>query len=134
MTGWIKLALTTLLAGGLVGCGPGGPEIDIQEILSRPKTYVSSEECRFCHLEHYDSWRTTLHSRTIQDVTENLDALITEINPEVIRADLNKLEKELNLPVDEIYIPKVEEIRYTIGNQWKQRFLVEKNGMLYIAV
>ncbi len=133
MSRWIKLALTALLAAGLVGCGPGGPEIDIQEILSKPKTYVGSEECRLCHLEHYDSWKTTLHSSTIQDVSKNLDALITEIKPEVIRADLKKLEKELKVPVDEIYIPKVEEIKYTIGNQWMQRFLVEKNGMLYVA-
>jgi hypothetical protein len=84
-------------------------------------------------LEHYDSWKTTLHSRTIQDVTQNLDALIAEIIPEVIRADLKKLEKDLKVPADQIYIPKVEEIRYTIGMQWKQGFLIERKGELYVA-
>lgn len=30
---------------------------------------------------------TTVHSRALQDVTQNLDVLITEINPDIIRAD-----------------------------------------------
>ncbi len=128
---WFKLALILLFAAGLVGCG--SKENQIEKVVSGPKTFVGSEECKVCHLEHYDSWKTTLHSRSLQDVTQNRDAIITEINPEVIRADLKKLEKELKVPVDKIYIPKIEEIKYTIGIQWKQRFLVEKNGKLYIA-
>jgi hypothetical protein len=72
--GWLKLSLTALLTAWLVNCGPGSGEIefDIEEVLSKPKTYVGSDVCRYCHLEHYDSWKTTLHSRTIQDVTKNL--------------------------------------------------------------
>jgi hypothetical protein len=105
ISGWFLLALTILLTISLAGCGPSPGEIkvDTEEILSKPKTYVGSGQCQFCHLEHYDSWKTTLHSRTIQDVTQNLDALIAEIDPEIIRADLKKLEKELKVPVD---IPK----------------------------
>ncbi len=86
-----------------------------------------------CHLEHYDSWRGTLHSRTIQDVSQNLDALAAMISPETIRADLRKSEKELKLPVDTIYIPTIEEIKYTIGVQWKQGYLIQRNGNLYVA-
>jgi hypothetical protein len=131
----VKLFLMFLIVSGFTGCGPdtGEIKVDIEEVLSKPKAYVGSEQCQFCHLEHYDSWKTTLHSRTIQDVTQNLDALVAEINPEGIRADLKKLEKDLKVPVDQIYIPKVEEIKYTIGMQWKQGFLVEKNGKLYVA-
>jgi hypothetical protein len=51
------------------------------------------------------------------DVTQNRDALIAEIDPEIIRVDLKKLEKDLKVPADQIYIPKVEEIKYTIGMQ-----------------
>jgi hypothetical protein len=132
--GWLKLSLTALLTAWLVNCGPGSGEIefDIEEVLSKPKTYVGSDVCRYCHLEHYDSWKTTLHSRTIQDVTKNQDALIAKINPEAIRADLKKL-NNLKVPVEKIYIPKAEEIKYTMGMQWKQGFLVDKNGMLYVA-
>jgi hypothetical protein len=126
---WIGLSLIGLLAAWLPSCGSDEDQVKIQEILAKPKTYVGSEECKFCHLEHYDSWTTTLHSRTIQDVTKNRDALIVEIDPELIRADL----KTQNVPTDKLYIPKAEEIKYTVGMQWKQGFLVEKNGILYVA-
>ncbi len=133
--GWVELALTALLVAGLAACGPspGEPQIDMEKILSRPKTYVGSKECKVCHLEHYDSWRNTLHSRTLQNVTQNLDALIAELDPEVIRADLKRQKDELKVPVDQVYIPKVSEVKYVIGMQWKQGFLIEKEGLLYVA-
>lgn len=130
-SGWIKVVLSVLVAAGLAGCG--SEKKQIEKIVAGPKTYVGSEQCKVCHLEHYDSWKMTLHSRTLQNVTQNQDALITEINPDVIRADLKKREKELKVPIDKIYIPEVGEIKYTQGIQWKQRFVVEKNGKLYIA-
>lgn len=117
----------------LASCEAGGPEIDTKKLAAQPKSYVGSDQCKLCHLEHYDSWRTTLHSRTLQDVTKNRDALITEINPALVRADLKDLEKDLRIPLDKVYIPNENDIRYTIGIQWKQQFLVEKNGALYIA-
>jgi hypothetical protein len=69
----------------------------------------------------------------MQDVTVNRDALIVEINPETIREDLKKIENTLKVPADKIYIPDEKEIKYTIGMQWKQMFLVEKSGGLYVA-
>ena len=91
---WFKLITSVLVFTGLIGCGSENARIDIQDILSKSKTYVGSGECKFCHLEHYDSWRNTLHSRTIMDVTQNRDALIAEIDQEVIREDLKKLKKD----------------------------------------
>lgn len=131
----IKLLVMLLIGSGVTACGPdsGESKLDIADILSKPKTYVGSDQCQICHLEHYDSWKTTLHSRTLQDVTQNLDALVAEIDHEVIRADLKKLDKDLKVPVDEVYIPKLEEIKYTIGMQWKQGLLVERNGTLFVA-
>jgi len=128
---WIALDVLVVTALFLAGCGPEEPSVE--EILSQPKTYVGSEQCKVCHLEHYDSWKTTLHSRTLQDVTKNRDAIITDIDPEVIRASLKKQAGDLRLAVDEIYIPREEEIRYTMGVQWRQRYVVEKDGKLYIA-
>ncbi len=107
--------------------------IDAKKLLSQPRTYVGSEVCRNCHLEHYDAWQRTLHSRMLQDAKANQDAIITEIDPEVIKADLTKIQDKLKIPADEVYIPAVEEIQYTIGSQWKQRYLVEKDGTLFIA-
>jgi hypothetical protein len=107
--------------------------IDTKKLLSQPKTYVGSEVCRNCHLEHYDAWKRTLHSRMLQDARANQDAIITEIDPELIKADLSAIQDKLKVPVGEAYIPSVGDILYTIGSQWKQRYLVEKDGELYIA-
>ena len=133
LCGWVKAVLIALLVAGLAGCGRGEPEFDVKEMLAKPKTYVGSEQCKRCHLEHYDSWKTTLHSRSIQDVTVNLDAIVADIDPKVVRADLKKVENELKVPVEEIYIPKAEDVKYTIGVQWKQMYLVEHNQVLYVA-
>ena len=127
---WIGLGLLTIL---LSACSAAEPPVNMQELTSKPKTVMGAEECKKCHLEHYDSWKTTLHSRMLQDVRKNADALMEEINPEIIRADLDKIKDKLKVPPAEVFVPKVEDIRYTIGNQWKQRFLVEKEGMLYIS-
>jgi hypothetical protein len=127
-SGWIKLVLTVLLAVWLTGCG--SDEVKVEQMLTGPKIYIGSEQCKVCHLEHYDSWKMTLHSRTLQDVSENQDALITGIDPKIIRADLKKGQNELKVPVDEIYIPKVEEIKYTQGIQWKQRYVVTASSIL----
>jgi hypothetical protein len=129
--GWLKLALTVYCIAALAGCG--SEEVTVEEVLTGPKTYIGSENCKVCHLEHYDSWKMTLHSRTLQDVTQNQDAMITGIDPAVIRADLKNQEEGLKVSVDKVYIPKVEEIKFTQGIQWKQRYVVQKEGKLFIA-
>ena len=75
----------------------------------------------------------TQHSRMIQDAQQNRDVLVTEIDEKVIREDLAKLEAKLKVPSAEIYVPKEEEILYTIGSQWKQRFIVKKDDTLFIS-
>jgi len=101
--------------------------------LSQPKTYVGSEVCKTCHLEHYDAWKRTLHSKMLQDVSKNEDVLVVELDQEVMKEDFKKIEKKLKIPVDQVYFPKREDVQYTIGSQWKQRYLVQKDGTYYIA-
>ena len=110
-------------------------EFDPDEALEKPKTYIGSEVCRTCHLEHYDAWRRTLHSKMLQDARANADVFVTEIDEERIRADLTKLSetKDLKVPPEDFFIPKVDDIHYTIGSQWKQRYLFEHEGDLKIA-
>ncbi len=114
------------------GCG-GEQAIDVKTLMAQPKSFVGSETCKTCHLEHFDSWKMTLHSRMTQDAQKNRDVIITDFDEKRIREDLAKLGDKLKVPADQIYIPKVEEIRYTIGSQWKQRYIVEKEGVLYIS-
>ena len=131
--GWVNFVIMAFLTFGLSGCGDDETQFNVKAVLSRPKTYVGSEKCKYCHLEHYDSWRNTLHSRTMEDVTKNRDAMIVEINAQAIRNDLKKMENELKVPLDKVYIPYLKDIKFTIGMQWKQGFIVEKDGDLYVA-
>ena len=125
----MKLFLLGLAIMAFVG--NGAEQAAANEILEKPIAYVGSEKCKDCHLQQYYSWRTTMHSRMIQDVRYNKTALIVELDEKRIRKDLAKL--KLKVPADKVYVPKVEEIRYTIGGKWKQRYIVEKEGTLYIA-
>ncbi len=103
--------------------------------LSQPKAYTGSEVCKTCHLEHYDAWKRTLHSKMLQDAKKDADVLVTDIDEATIRADLTKLAetKELKVSPEEFFVPKTDDVLYTIGSQWKQRYLVMHEGDLKIA-
>jgi hypothetical protein len=125
---WLWCMLLAGLAILVLGCGE--TPINVEALKSQPKKYVGSDTCKLCHLEHYDSWQMTLHSRMLQDAQKNRDAIAAPIDEKAIRADLAKA--KLKIPVEQVYIPKADDIKYTIGSQWTQRYLVEKNGKLYI--
>ena len=129
LTRFSILAFATLAFAACTGEQP----IDMKEVLAEPKAYVGSDTCKMCHLEHYDSWKMTMHSRMTQDAQKNRDVIIVPIDEKRIREDLAKLGDKLKVPADQIYVPKEDEIKYTIGSQWKQRFIVEKDGTLFIS-
>ena len=56
------------------------PVVDIAAVTSQPKDFVGSNTCKTCHLEHYDSWKMTLHSRMLQDAKVNEEAIIVSID------------------------------------------------------
>lgn len=107
----------------LVACADEKP-VDVEEVMTKPKAFVGSDTCKMCHLEHYDSWKMTLHSRTLQNAQNNLDAIIVDFDKDKIRKSVAELGPELKLPVDQIFIPDVAEIQYTMGSQWRQTSLV----------
>lgn len=126
-----KFFLIFLMLFAFAACSSERP-VNLELVKGQPKTFVGSDTCKTCHLEHYDSWKMTLHSRMLQDAVKNQDAIITEIDEKRIRDDLAKI-SDLKVPADKIYVPKIDEIKYTIGSQWKQRYLVEKDGKLFIS-
>jgi len=71
----------------------------------------------------------------LQDAKKNVDIFVTELDEKTIRADLTELAKtkKLKVPPEEFFIPKKEDILYTIGSQWKQRYLFLHEGDLKIA-
>ena len=108
-------------------------EINTKKLLAEPNTNIGSDTCRACHLEHYDAWKRTLHSKMLQDVSKNEDVIVTELDQAVMKEDFKKIEKKLKVPLDQVYFPKREDVLYTIGSQWKQRYLVKKDGKYFIA-
>jgi len=127
-----RVLILCTVAAALFACTAEQP-IDIKAATSQPKVFVGSDTCKMCHLEHYDSWKMTQHSRMLQDAKANQDAIIVPIEEKRIREDLGKLSDKLKVPADQIYVPKIDEILYTIGSQWKQRYLVKKDGTLFIS-
>ncbi len=123
-----------VVALSLSGCEKEQVE-DMSAILSQPKAYVGSEVCKACHLEHHDAWKKTLHSRMTQDAKLNADVIIGTFDEKKIRADLaaKHSRKPLKVAPDDIYIPQRDEILYTIGSQWKQRYIIKKDGELFIS-
>jgi len=87
------------------GCG-GEQAVDVKKLMAQPKAYVGSDTCKMCHLEHFDSWMMTLHSRMTQDPQKNRDVIIADFDEKRIREDLAKLGDKLKVPADQIFIPK----------------------------
>ena len=129
---FVQVLFLALMTISIAACG-GEQPIDVKAVTSQPKAFVGSDTCKMCHLEHYDSWKMTMHSRMLQDAKKNEDAIIVPIDEKRIREDLAKLSHKLKVPADKIYVPQKEEILYTIGSQWKQRFLVNKDDTLFIS-
>lgn len=109
--------------------------VDLAEVKKTKKKFVGSESCRACHADQYAAWQKTAHSRLAVNLKENPDAFVVDYNPETIRADLKKLEEagKLKVALNDLFIPEKSELRYAIGADWKQRYVIEKDGVLYLA-
>ncbi len=71
--------------------------------------YVGSRKCKQCHERRYLEWKTSLHSRAMQDAKENPLAIIGDFeSPSQVRTF------------------KIEDVAYTMGSQWKQEY-IKKN-------
>jgi predicted CXXCH cytochrome family protein len=77
--------------------------------------YVGSKACEKCHQKVYKEYKKTLHSQMIKDVKENPRAIIGDFES---KSDIRTFKKE--------------DVLYTIGNQWKQRYITKKGDELYI--
>jgi len=71
-------------------------------------SYVGSEACATCHSSTYESWKETLMANVLVDVKEH---------PEVIVGDFST--------PNELVTFGVEDIVYTYGSKWKQRYFTK---------
>ena len=84
-----------------------GLEVDLQPKEQKGADYVGSLKCKECHKEQYHHWKASMHSKMIQDAKKD---------PSVIVGDFSKLPKDADFTK--------EEIRYTIGSKFKQRYMI----------
>jgi len=75
--------------------------------------YAGSETCAGCHPEVYAQWRLTPHARMLVDTAEDPFA--------VLATDFHE-----GIPFQR------EDIAYTVGNHWIQKYLTRIDGVLYV--
>ncbi len=83
---------------------------DVQPTLQKNAYYVGSGQCKKCHEDQFNKWHDSYHSKMIQDVQKD---------PLAILADFMKLPQDANF--------KKENIKYTIGGKFKQRYMMRKD-------
>jgi len=66
-------------------------------------------------------------------VEENKDAIIAPFDEKKIKADLVKLDGQLQVPADQVYVPTINDIKIVVGAGWKQRYVVKKDGDFFLA-
>ena len=72
--------------------------------------FVGSSACMECHSEYHADWLSSHHSRMIQDLKKD---------PSVLVANFSTLPKDANFTF--------EEVLYTVGGKFKQRFMLRKD-------
>lgn len=74
--------------------------------------YTGSEGCRSCHRQKYEEWRSTLHSSVVQD---------PKVSPLAILGDFSQPGIGF----------RVEDVAFTVGGHWSQRYVTRIDGRFY---
>lgn len=75
--------------------------------------FLGSEACSQCHEKEYLGWQQTFHSTVIQDAKANPSAVLADFSDE-------------SLPFS------LDEVEYTIGSHWDQRYMKRIDGEYYV--
>lgn len=84
----------------------------LAEFGGRPG-FAGSDKCKECHEERYKQWKLTPHSRMLIDAKKDPSAVLAN--------NFN----------DDIPFSK-EDIAYTVGSHWVQKYLTRIDGLLYV--
>lgn len=109
-----KTILLISIAAGLLlnGCTK---KLASKPDLSKLPKYVGSKECEECHQKIYRTFQGTLHPRMIQDVKKNPKAILGDFEMESVARTFTR-----------------EDILYTIGNLWVQRYITKIGKDYYL--
>jgi len=84
-----------------------GLNLDLQPKAQKESHYVGSDTCKKCHEENHHDWQNSLHSKMIQDI---------KVNPNAVVADFTKLPKDADFTLKEAV--------YSVGSKFKQRYMI----------
>jgi predicted CXXCH cytochrome family protein len=88
-----------------------------QEDAVQSAHYVGSQACASCHQEIYDRWKKTAMANIVRD---------PKVHPDAIIPDLSKADPEI------VKFTK-DDIAFTYGSKWKQRYF-KKQGDTYVPL
>lgn len=88
-----------------------GVNVSQQPEAQRSAEYVGSPKCLACHRKESEQWQSSLHSKMIQSVKQN---------PEAIIGDFSNLPEKADFSLDQVV--------YTIGGKFKQRYMLLSPG------
>ena len=84
-----------------------GLNLDLQPQVQKESHFVGSQKCKKCHEEKHHDWINSLHSKMIQDIKANPDAIV---------ADFTKLPSDADFTLAQAV--------YSIGSKFKQRYMI----------
>jgi hypothetical protein len=88
-----------------------GANFSQQPEAQRSAEYVGSQECLGCHEKEFRQWQSSRHSRMIQSVSRHPEAIVGDFSALPEKADFSR-----------------DQIVYTIGGKFKQRYMLEAPG------
>ena len=84
--------------------------------------YAGSENCAICHQSYYEGWKGTIHPDMNKPAAEGM----WDISREFIEAELAKGDSPfLEIGGNRGRVTSIDDIVYTNGHRWKQRFVVQ---------
>ncbi|MDQ7085757.1 MAG: multiheme c-type cytochrome [Sulfurovum sp.] len=84
-----------------------GLDVDVQPLAQKSAHFVGSDSCKTCHEAEHHDWKSSLHSKMIQDIQKDPSAVIADFS---------------TLPLDADFTLK--EAVYSIGSKFKQRYMI----------
>jgi predicted CXXCH cytochrome family protein len=107
---WLAAAVGVFI--GVGACGPTGPPPPAD---TQPGDFVGSAACQSCHADIYGRWEGTLMANVLQDPRENPDAILADFDTP-----------------HELVTFTPDEVTYTYGSRWKQRYFTRRGDDLYV--